>query len=153
MKAKKLGAKTKKSVKTARSRKAAPLAVVEMPGSSVAHGHAPHDISLTHDHSKEKNKRLVMWIGVSVIMTAVVIAWILNLKQLLGPDAFSLTPRGSQLDVDFESLKQGLRETMGEVKSSVQNLETIAPTTTAAPAMTPVTSTITPSAQPNTLPN
>jgi hypothetical protein len=146
---------TKKKVSTAkkspRKKVAAPLAPITMTGNSVAHGHTSYDHNADLKLN-DKNKKLIMWLGVSVIMAAVVIGWILNLNQIVNSNAFVITPTNSQASVDFDNLKKNLEETIGEVKGGFKDLESLTPSSTATPTTT-ITPSVTTTALPNTLPN
>ncbi len=143
----------KKSVSPKRrSRKPAVLKTVALSGGPVAHGH----VSVPHHHhaqsqTDDKNKRLVMWLGVSVVMAVVVGIWITNLNRILG--AGEIFPRTNEQEkLDFASIKSELSNTLSEVKNDMKNLEmptSATPTATTSPSVTP---TVNP-ALPNTLPN
>lgn len=144
---------TKKSVSPKRrSRKPAVLKTVALSGGSVAHGHS----SVSHQHHaqsqiEDKNKRLVMWLGVSVVMAVIVGIWITNLNRILG--ASDIFPRTSEQEkLDFASIKSELSDTLSEVKNDLKNLEAPVigtPTATTSPSVTPTASP----ELPNTLPN
>jgi len=131
----------KKTKRTPKS-KALPL---RPSGPSVAHGHTLHFDNAPHAQGNAKNQRMIMWLGVSVVMVAIVTAWILNLNQMLGPDAFSVQSASSEDNVELESLRDDLKSALTEVQEGLGNFEELSkPTSTAVP-----TSTV----EPNTLPN
>ncbi len=114
-------------------------------GPSVAHGHTLHFDNSPLKPSEEKNQRMIMWLGISVVMAAIVTVWILNLNQLLGPDAFSVQGVNSENNLELETLRDDLKDAFSEVQSSLGEFEELSTTTsTVAP-----TSTV----EPNILPN
>jgi len=160
--------KTPRPTGRAASKESAVLLSTDMSGDSIAHGHAPYHHNLVDKPVKkldERSQRLIMYIGISLIMVVIVIFWIMNLKHIMGPDAFSITASSSvnsKTKSDFDNLKSDLTKTLSEVKGEIKNLEDLSkqiPTSTASPALisgtvTPATTTETVKpALPQTLPN
>ncbi len=143
----------KKKIPTKRRSKTesgAPLVSIKLDSEPLVHGHSSHDDS-AHIRSahEEKNQKLIMWIGISSLMTLIVVLWIMNLNRIV--DAEEILPRKSDnQNVDFSTLKKDLSETLTKVKSDIKQFNqpgTV--TTTAVPETAPITNT----AQPKTLPN
>lgn len=137
---------------------------------SVAHGYTSyqHKDTLGKTITDEKNQRLIIWIGVSAIMTIIVVIWILNLNNLIEPQTLSAQDSKDRPALDVQTLKTELKDTLSQVRDDMKNLQqfsaitqSITPSTapaTISPSATPsVTSSmspsVTPTATPNTLPN
>lgn len=142
----------------AKSKESAVLLSTEISGTSITHGHTSyHHPIIEHKTKKidDKSQRLIMYVGVSLIMTVIVVVWILNLKHTLGPNAFSIMPastENSATATDFEALKTNLTKSLDQVKGEIKDLEDLSKTgvtATATPEL--ITSTATPQL-PNTLP-
>jgi hypothetical protein len=128
----------------------APLVSTVLTSEPLVHGHSSHDDSArVRSAHEEKNQKLIMWIGISSIMTLIVVLWIMNLNHIV--DAEEILPRKSEnQNVDFGTLKKDLSETLSKVKDDIKQLnQPTTVTSTAVPETTPITNT----AQPNTLPN
>lgn len=155
--------KTLRPLARAKSKESAVLLSTEISGASITHGHSAYQHpTIEHKPKKldDKSQRLIMYVGISLIMTVIVVFWILNLKHTLGPDAFSITAPASEdpkTKTDFESLKNNLSKSLSEVQSEIKNLEDLSKTKSTEPV---ITSTTTPAiitseaspALPNTLP-
>ncbi len=117
----------------------APLVSTKLSSEPLVHGHSSHNDS-AHIRSahEEKNQKLIMWIGISSIMTLLVVIWILNLNHIV--DAEEVLPRKSgNQNVDFGTLKKDLSETLNKVKDDIKQFNQ--PTTT--------TNTVVPQTLPN----
>ncbi len=130
-----------------------------LPAVSLAHGHAVHDHSAAFHHRNHRKNQLIMSLGIGVIMTGLIVAWILNLNRLIGgqADAASRETK-SNSSAEFSTLRQELSSTLAEVKSGIEDLKQIetAPTSTTAPDTAYPTDTASPTvtqpAVPATLP-
>lgn len=124
---------------------------------SLAHGHASAK-ELKDKKLTDRSRNLIMYIGISVIMVAIVTFWILNLKKMMGPDAFSVVSGKSASKQDFNSIKSELDNSFSQFKQGVDKLKelgvtkTATPTSTLAPLVVP-TKTVTPGVTSTTLPN
>lgn len=156
--------KIKKTKKSVQKKQAAILLSTKISGTSIAHGHEPyHHHGVSHNNKiDDKSKSLIMYIGIGVIMTIIVIVWIINLRQTLGPNAFSLSAPETKGSADFSELRDDLNQTLSDVKNEIKKIEekakenqsptstpTFIPTSTIVPTMTVTpTSTVMPSTTP-----
>lgn len=106
----------------------------------LSHGHSLYysDMHFKTEHKAEHRKKqnLIIGLGVSIIMTAIVIAWILNLKKLIGPEVDAASQTQTPNYSDLSDLKKELTDTLSEVKGQLNELNTI--------TEEPATSTIAP---------
>ncbi len=106
----------------------------------LTHGHSLYysDMHFKTEHKAEhrKKQKLIIGLGVTIIMTAIVVAWILNLKKLIGPEVDAATQAQTPSYSDLSDLKKELTDTLSEVKGQLNELNTI--------TEQPATSTITP---------
>jgi len=111
------------------AKESALLLPTDFSNNSITHGHASYYHNPAHQPVKkldDRSQRLIMYIGISLIMVVIVFFWIMNLKSILGPEAFSVTASksdNSQTKADFEALKNDLTNTLAEVKGEIKNLE------------------------------
>lgn len=103
---------------------------------SLAHGHAVHHPGLAAPGSRNRHQRLFMILGVTVVVSLLLVAWILNLKTIINATMAS-SPKNVANQKDFGKLKEELSATLSDVKGQIGDLKTIAnetPTATAIPA-------------------
>lgn len=145
-----------KKKRTTRSRKAAePISFsAPMGATSLAHGHSVHDADASFHHRSERKQRLIIGLGVGVIMTVIIVAWILNLNQLISGQADASAQETPASSVDLKELREQLSSTLAEVKTGIQDLKTIEamPTETVAPETSAPTSTASPAVSPTVMP-
>lgn len=106
----------------------------------LTHGHSLYypNIQFKPEHKSQHRKKqnLVIGLGVSVIMTVIVIAWILNLKKLIGPEVDAAAEQPTTNYSDLTELKNELTDTLSEVKGQLNELKNM--------SEEPATSTIAP---------
>ncbi len=69
-------------------------------------------------------------------MTLILIAWIINLRSVLGPDVEASAKPKTASEIDFEKFKNELNDTMNDVKDNLRDFKEIGSelvTDTAAP--------------------
>lgn len=69
---------------------------------------------------EERNKKLIMWIGVILIMVIIAIFWVSNMLATIKPKT-DLTAVDTKYDV--EEIRRNLTETMGRVVSDIDELK------------------------------
>lgn len=139
-------AKAKKTVRkrTVKPRSEKVLLEAVVPASPaltpLSHGHSLYypDIQFTSKPRPEYRKKqtLIIGLGVSVIMTVIVIAWILNLKRIIGPEVEAASQQPVSTHSDLSDLKKELSDTLSEVKGQLSELKNInedLPTSTVSP--------------------
>ncbi len=145
----------KKRVSAKRPSRAKKPALVFVPSEiktdSVAHGHSVHHHNIKPHASgrfDERSQKLVMWLGISAIMTAVIVLWILNLNRIVGADSSSAAgTEKTTPNSDFQQLSRDLKQTLSEVRTGLEKLETPVVSDVQKPSL------ITETTFPNTLPN
>ena len=110
------------------------------PLTPLTHGHTLHYSDMHFKTNQEsghrKKQRLIIGLGVSIIMTAIVIAWILNLKKLIGPEVDAAAQAPTTDYSELTKLKDELSKTLSDVKVQLNELQNI--------DQEPATATITP---------
>lgn len=69
---------------------------------------------------EERNRRLIIWIGVTLVMVAVAVFWVANLVSTIRPNAGDL---GAVEQFDVEEVKRNLTETMNSVIKNIDELK------------------------------
>lgn len=137
---------------------------------SFAHGHTMYQADSVLRSHPDPRKKLTIILGVSVVMTVIVIAWILNLKHIVTPDV-AASKKDSDITMEFADLKKELSTTIEDVKGKLNELDSVnqaSPTATVTPDVNEImrdtfkksvqteetspTSTVTPTVTPSTLP-
>lgn len=137
---------------------------------SSAHGHTIYQANAVLHSHHDPRKKLTIILGVSVVMTVIVIAWILNLKRIVSPDVVA-SQKDSDISREFADLKKELSTTIEDVKGKLNDLDSVnqaSPTSTVTPDVNEImrdtfkksvqtektspTSIITPTITPSTLP-
>jgi hypothetical protein len=118
---------------------------------SLTHGYAVSQ-ELKTKKFNDKNKNLIMFIGVGAIMVVVIIVWILNLGKTMGPDAFSVTAKDSPSKQSFTDIKNELNASFSQFKDGVDKLKELSTNNAASPSEV-ITPTIEPNITSTTLPN
>ncbi|MFA6106404.1 MAG: hypothetical protein WC745_01880 [Patescibacteria group bacterium] len=82
----------------------------------------------------EKNKRLVMWSGVTFFMLAIIVIWVLNIKNI-----FQATPETAKSDFNWEEISDNFSRSMEEAKKGIDEVKDIASeeNATSTPAVLP----------------
>ncbi len=82
----------------------------------------------------EKNKRLVMWSGVTFFMLAIVIIWAINIKSV-----FKAAPETAGSDFNWEEISENFSRSMEEAKKGIDEVKSIAgeENATTTPAVLP----------------
>lgn len=142
--------KEKKSVKKTAKKKTVKRQVKKIPVTMpvpespaltpLTHGHTLHYSDMQFKTNQEsgyrKKQKLIIGLGVSIIMTAIVIAWILNLKKIIGPEVDASTQAQTPAYSDLTDLKKELTDTLSEVKgqlNELNNINEVPATSTIAP--------------------
>ncbi|NCN25033.1 hypothetical protein COT94_04490 [Candidatus Falkowbacteria bacterium CG10_big_fil_rev_8_21_14_0_10_37_14] len=71
-------------------------------------------------HSEERNKRLVMWVGVTIMMLVIASFWIANLLALTTRD---LSIGAKPETIDIEGAKENLTTTMDKVLKDLEAIK------------------------------
>lgn len=123
-------------------------------GPSLTHGHSIHDYAAPH-RRRDRRQHLFVISSISLIMTVIIIAWIMNLNRIIEADMPVPVPAAAN-QVDFATLKQQLSTSLAEVKGNLSSLSDLAaPTNAVTPSASPAvipSSTVTPATLPSTLP-
>jgi len=81
----------------------------------------------------EKNKRLVMWSGVTFFMLAIIIIWAINIKSV-----FKAAPETAGSDLNWEEISENFSRSMEEAKKGIDEVKSIASeNATTTPAVLP----------------
>lgn len=93
---------------------------------SLSHGHSVYQQNSKFQPTQRKKHSLIIGVGVSVIMTLIVIAWIINLKSVISSPRFdSNLENQTPAQADLSDLKKELTETLSEVKGHLNDLKSL----------------------------
>lgn len=77
-----------------------------------------HQASEMEDH----NKRLIMWVGITVVMLIVVSFWAIKFNEIVSRPIITTVDQEIK-DIDFEKAKQELTSTMNKVKAGIEEIK------------------------------
>lgn len=131
--------KEKKSVKKTAKKKTVKRQVKKIPVTMpvpespalapLTHGHTLHYSDMQFKTNQEsgyrKKQKLIIGLGVSIIMTVIVIAWILNLKKIIGPEVDAAAQAPTADYSELTELKDELSKTLSDVKVQLNELNSI----------------------------
>jgi hypothetical protein len=88
----------------------------------------------------ERDKKLLMWVGVTFIMAIVLVLWIINLKNMFREQARQ-NQIGKELNID--QISEQFNKTMDEVSTNLNQLNEISTATSTLASTSPSTNLVT----------
>ncbi len=81
----------------------------------------------------ERDKKLLMWVGVTLFMAVILAVWVYNLKYLFKSDR---QPGQNERQLNIDEISANFNKTMAEVSGQLNKLNDLASTTPSAPSAT-----------------
>jgi hypothetical protein len=93
---------------------------------SLSHGHSVYQQNSSFKPSQRKKHSLIIGVGVSTIMTLIIIAWIINLKSVISSPQVDINLENqTPAQADLSDLKKELTDTLSEVKGHLNDLKSL----------------------------